>query len=218
VGPVRHCVTTFTSDLTMTSALATKTGEASALATKTVEAFVRELAAKQPTPGGGAAAAVAAAVGEAAAAMATAYTQRKKDMESGAAAKATDLNNQLAPAKVLTFADADAAAYAELQASWKASDMPAEQKAAIEARALAVPVDLIEHCRAKIEQIEAFLPFCNTGITSDAKVGIHLLAGAARSAYQTALVNSPPPQVKAQMKASIMRILEAETKLLSFDD
>jgi formiminotetrahydrofolate cyclodeaminase len=190
----------------------------SALGVKTIAEFVAELAAKQPTPGGGAAAAVAAAIGESAAVMAAAYTHRKKDIDSGAAAKATELEGSFAPSKVLEFADADAAAYAELQASWKAADMPADEQAAIEARALAVPCDLIEHCAKQISAIEAFLPHCNTGITSDAKVGIHLLAGAARSAYQTALVNSPPAEVKDQMKRAIIRIGEAEQKILLTDD
>lgn len=189
----------------------------SAFSRTSVGAFVVDLAAKTPTPGGGAAAAVAAAVGEAAAAMSAAYTQRKKDVESGAAAKATELQAKLEPTKVLEFADADAAAYAELQASWKVADMPAAQKGAIEARALAVPVDLIEHCRRQIEAIEAFLPSCNPGITSDAKVGIHLLAGAARAAYQTAMVNSPPAEVKAAMQTSLAAILEAERKILLSD-
>jgi hypothetical protein len=49
-------------------------------------------------------------------------------------------------------------------------------------------------------------------------VGIHLLAGAARSAYQTALVNSPPAEVKDQMKRAIIRIGEAEQKILLTDD
>lgn len=53
-----------------------------------IEQFIANLAAKQPTPGGGAAAAVGAAIGSAAASMSAAYTQRKKDKESGAAAKA----------------------------------------------------------------------------------------------------------------------------------
>ena len=32
-----------------------------------------------------------------------------------------------------------------------------------------------------------FMPHCNTNITSDAKVGIHMLAGSARAAYQVRL-------------------------------
>ena len=56
-----------------------------------LEQFLANLAAKNPTPGGGAAAAVAASVGSAAASMAAAYTQRKKDVESGSADRAKEL-------------------------------------------------------------------------------------------------------------------------------
>ena len=116
--------------------------------------------------------------------MAAAYTQRKKDKESGAAAKADELIIALDVAPLLQAADDDAAAYADLQRTWKEGDMPAEEKVAIEARALSIPTSLLESCHAQIVKIHDFLPYCNTNITSDAKVGIHQLAGAARSAYQ----------------------------------
>lgn len=113
--------------------------------------FVTQLSAKQPTPGGGAAAAVGAAIGAAAAQMAAAYTQRKKDVESGAATSAQELIAKLDTSALLASADADAAAYADLQRSWKDAEMTAEEKAKIEATALAVPVGLIEcvlQCKA----------------------------------------------------------------------
>lgn len=62
--------------------------------------------------------------------------------------------------------------------------MPPEEKSAIEARALGIPTTLLEDCHRGILKIREFLPYCNTNIVSDAKVGIHTLAGAARSAYQ----------------------------------
>jgi len=179
-----------------------------------VDAFVAALAAKQPTPGGGAAAAVGAAVGAAAAAMAAAYTMRKKDKESGAAAAAEALIATLDTAVVLAAADADATAYAELQRSWKDANMSAEEKAAIEATALAVPVALVERCHAYILAVQAFLPSCNPNITSDAKVGIHQLAGAARAAYQTALVNTPAQDVRVKLRTMLREIREIEEQLL----
>ena len=172
------------------------------------------LAAKQPTPGGGAAAAVGAGLGSAAASMAAAYTQRKKDKESGAAAKAEMLVTKLDFNKALQAADEDAAAYGDLQRSWKDTDMTAEEKKAIEARALAVPVSLVELCHDYILSIQAFLPDCNPNITSDAKVGIHQLAGAARAAYQTVLVNSPPQEEKDRLKALLLEIRSIEDALL----
>lgn len=180
----------------------------------TLGEFTKQLAAKQPTPGGGGAAAVAGALGCAAAHMAATYTQRKKDVESGAAAKASALMSLLQHESMLTGADADASAYADLQRSWKDSDMTAEQKAEIEATALKVPVDLVEDCLKKCQQIDEFLPSCNPNITSDSKVGIHLLAGAARAAYQTAMVNQPPKDVVERMQAMLKEMRDAEDRVL----
>lgn len=179
--------------------------------------FVAALAAKQPTPGGGAAAAVGASIGSAAASMAAAYTQRKKDKESGAAEKAQTLIDILDSAKVLNVADDDATAYADLQRSWKDADMTAEEKLSIEARALQVPVSLVQVCHEYILAIQGFLPHCNPNITSDAKVGIHQLAGAARAAYQTVLVNSPPVDEKERLKGLLLEIRQIEDKLLEME-
>jgi formiminotetrahydrofolate cyclodeaminase len=85
--------------------------------------FITALSTKQPTPGGGAAAAVGAAVGAAAAQMSAAYTQRKKDKESGAAEKANRLIASIQLENFLDAADEDAIAYADLQRTWKDSDM-----------------------------------------------------------------------------------------------
>jgi formiminotetrahydrofolate cyclodeaminase len=177
--------------------------------------FVAALAAKNPTPGGGAAAAVGASIGAAAATMAAVYTQRKKDKESGAAEKAEKLIASMDLEKLLAAADDDAAAYADLQRSWKDDSISPEKKAAIEARALAVPVSLVETCHEYVVGIKAFLPDCNPNITSDAKVGIHQLAGAARAAYQTALVNSPPPEEKERLRALLNEIRAIEDELLA---
>lgn len=125
--------------------------------------------------------------------MAAAYTQRKKDKESGAAAKADALIAALDAAPLLAAADEDASAYAELQRTWaKDSDLSAEEKSTIEARALSVPTRLVESCHSSILQIHRFLPHCNANITSDAKVGIHQLAGAARAAYQVSYQCAQP--------------------------
>ena len=59
--------------------------------------------------------------------------------------------------------------------------------------------------------------FCNQNITSDAKVGIHLLAGAARSAYQTVLVNKPPEDDKQRLQNLLKEIRDAEDSVLELD-
>mmetsp|Transcript_2006 Transcript_2006/g.4394 ORF Transcript_2006/g.4394 Transcript_2006/m.4394 type:complete len:188 (-) Transcript_2006:151-714(-) len=180
-----------------------------------IDQFVTALASKQPTPGGGGAAAITAAIGNAAAQMAAAYTTRKKDVESGAAAKALDLIEALDTAPFLKAADDDAEAYAALQRTWKESSMPPEEKSAIEARALGIPTTLLEDCHRGILKIREFLPYCNTNIVSDAKVGIHTLAGAARSAYQTIMVNSPSDEEKVRLKQLLKEIRHLEDEILS---
>uniref|UniRef100_A0A7S3ABS8 Cyclodeaminase/cyclohydrolase domain-containing protein n=1 Tax=Haptolina ericina TaxID=156174 RepID=A0A7S3ABS8_9EUKA len=146
--------------------------------------------------------------------MAGAYTTRKKDKESGAAAAAETLIATLDTGEMLAAADADATAYAELQRSWKDAEMSAEEKATIEASALGVPVALVERCHAYIVAVNAFMPSCNPNITSDAKVGIHQMAGAARAAYQTALVNSPPEDVRERLRMLLREIRDIEDPLL----
>lgn len=180
-----------------------------------IDQFLTNLAAKQPTPGGGAAAAIGGAIGSAAASMAAAYTQRKKDKETGAAAKAELLIQSMTISPMLQAADDDAAAYADLQRTWKDSDMSVEEKTAIEARALSIPTVLLESCHERICEIRDFLPHCNKNITSDAKVGIHQLAGAARAAYQTVLVNSPPEEEKMRLSKLLKEIRDLEDEILS---
>ena len=67
---------------------------------------------------------------------------------------------------------------------------------------------------AKVALIGAFLPSCNPTIASDAKVGIHLLAGAARAAFQTVLVNAPEPALADELRALLREIREAEDAIL----
>ena len=179
-----------------------------------IDQFLLNLAAKQPTPGGGAAAAIGASIGSAAAAMAAEYTQRKKDKESGAAEIATKLITSLDVTPLLQAADDDATAYSDLQRTWKDNNMSSEEKETIEARALSIPTELLEMCHERIHQIHNFLPHCNSNITSDAKVGIHQLAGAARAAYQTVLVNSPDEEEKMRLMTLLKDIRDVEDGIL----
>lgn len=109
--------------------------------------------------------------------------------KGGVAIKANDLRASLDIAPLLVAADEDAKAYAELQRTWKEPDMPGDEKKKIEARALAIPTELVEACHTNIIKIMEFLPHCNPNITSDAKVGVHQLAGAARAAYQVSIIH-----------------------------
>lgn len=178
--------------------------------------WVAALGAKKPTPGGGAAGAVAAAIGAASGAMAAIYTTRKKDEESGVAAEARTLADKLnaAASTCIKIADEDEAAYAALQASWKDTAMSAENKAKVEATALDVPVRLVKLCHEQSVAVHQFLPRCNPNITSDAKVAIHLLAGSARAAYQTVMVNKPPEALDKELQGLLKEMAEHEAAIL----
>ncbi|KAG7365995.1 formiminotransferase-cyclodeaminase [Nitzschia inconspicua] len=188
---------------------------AATLATQSLKSFCEALSSKQPTPGGGASAAIGAAVGAGAAAMSGAYTQRKKDEESGAADAARAMISKMDISALLAMADDDVQAYQSLQNTWKKdSGLSVEQIQDIQANALKVPTVLMEACHERILAVHAFLPQCNPNITSDAKVGIHQLAGAARAAYQTVLVNSPPADEKQRLLEMLKDIQAIENELL----
>jgi methenyltetrahydrofolate cyclohydrolase len=185
------------------------------LSTQSIQDFCESLSSKQPTPGGGASAAIGAAVGAGAAAMSGAYTQRKKDEESGAADAARTMISKMDIPSLLAMADDDIQAYQSLQSTWKKdSGLSGEQIQQIQDNALRVPTVLVEACHERILAIQAFLPQCNPNITSDAKVGIHQLAGAARAAYQTVLVNSPPADEKQRLLDMLKEIQAIENQLL----
>ena len=193
-------------------------GEGGATATQEIGGWVEALCAKTPTPGGGGAAGVAAAVGDAAGAMACVYTSRKKDRASGAAELAAAVEAQLREScgVQLAAADADMAAYAALQQTWKKdSGLSKEDTARIEATALAVPTAILERAHADAICLATFVPDCNPTIASDAKVGVHILAGAARAAFQTVLVNSPPAEERRRLEALLEELGAAEAELLA---
>lgn len=188
---------------------------ATMLADQSLMSLCESLSSKQPTPGGGASAAIGAAIGAGAAAMSGAYTQRKKDEESGAAEAARSMISKLDIPALLAMADDDVQAYQLLQSTWKKdTGLSTEQIENIQANALKVPTVLVEACHERILLVHKFLPQCNSNITSDAKVGIHQLAGAARAAFQTVLVNSPPEQEKQRLLGMITEIQTIENELL----
>ncbi|MDA3960602.1 MAG: cyclodeaminase/cyclohydrolase family protein [Planctomycetota bacterium] len=176
--------------------------------------WVTQLGARQPTPGGGAAAALAAATGAALGAMAARYTTGKRWADrSGQTEPLIALLDTLA-AGFLDLADRDAKAYAALQASWKQNDLDPATKAQIEDDARAVPATILERCADSCESIATFVPNCNPMIVSDAKAAIHLLAGAARAAWHTLLINQPNTDMQSRAEAQLQRCSAAEQPLL----
>lgn len=170
-----------------------------AIGATTISDLVRDLAARQPTPGGGAAAAVSAALGCAAGAMAARYTTGPKWAEVTADAERLAQELDVAAQELARLADEDAAAFTALQQARR--DKQPEAITAAEQRALGVPVQVITLCVQQACALQTFLPRCNPYLISDVKVGIHLLAGAARAAWQTLLINRPPEAIQRQAEA-----------------
>lgn len=178
------------------------------LGASTVDALVAALGERTPVPGGGAAAAIAAALGCAAGAMAARYTSGPKHaaVETEARAFADLLGNAATACEHL--GDADAEAYAAVGAARKTKDAAVIAEA--ERRAGAVPADLLALCAQHAAGLAAFIPTCNPWLVSDVKVGIHLLAGAGRAAWQTLLVNKPATEVIAVARTHLAVLAEAE--------
>ena len=182
------------------------------LGSTSVDALIGALAERTPVPGGGAAAAIAAALGCAAGAMAARYTAGPK--YAAVEAQARTLGDLLAKAAqdCTRLSDADAVAYAAVGAARKSKD-PATITAA-EQRAGAVPADLLALCALHAAGLAAFIPTCNPYLVSDVKVGIHLLAGAGRAAWQTLLVNNPDAPMRALAGTHLAALDSAERQAL----
>lgn len=182
------------------------------LGSTSADALIGALAGRTPVPGGGAAAAIAAALGCAAGAMAARYTSGPKYAAIEAEAQAFGDLLATAAQECTRLGDADAVAYAALGAARKTKDAAAI--AAAEQRAATVPADLLALCAIHAAGLAAFIPTCNPYLVSDVKVGIHLLAGAGRAAWQTLLVNRPDATVRAVAASHLAAIDGAERQAL----
>jgi methenyltetrahydrofolate cyclohydrolase len=182
------------------------------LGSTSVDALIGALAERTPVPGGGAAAAIAAALGCAAGAMAARYTTGPK--YAAIEAEARNFGELLAAAAqdCTRLGDADAVAYAAVGAARKTKDATAIAES--EQRAAAVPADLLALCAQHAAGLAAFIPTCNPYLVSDVKVGIHLLAGAGRAAWQTLLVNRPDTTVQAVAHTHLTALDTAERRAL----
>ena len=182
------------------------------LGSTSVDALIGALAERTPVPGGGAAAAIAATLGCAAGAMAARYTSGPKYAAIEAQARALGDLLTTAAHDCTRLGDADAVAYAAVGAARKSKD-PASIAAA-ELRAGTVPAELLTLCALHAAGLAAFIPICNPYLVSDVKVGIHLLAGAGRAAWQTLLVNNPTAPMRAVAGTHLAALDAAERQAL----
>lgn len=182
------------------------------LGTTTVDDLITALGTRTPTPGGGAAAAIAAALGCAAGAMAIRYTSGPK--YAAVEAEVQHFGDVLTQAarECAKLGDADAEAYAAASIARKSKDAAALNAA--EQRAAQVPADLLAACAVHAAGLATFVPTCNPFLVSDVKVGIHLLAGAGRAAWQTLLVNNPEATLRAVALNHLDVLAAAERRAL----
>jgi formiminotetrahydrofolate cyclodeaminase len=171
--------------------------------------FIDQLAARTPAPGGGAAAAIAAALGAAAGAMAARYTTGAKWADRSADAERLGQVLHDGARRLLALADADAGAYAAVQAT--AAGSP--ERAAAEAAAGRIPLDTLIACADAADALARFLERCNPRLRSDVETGIHLLAGAGRAAWRTLLINQPDGNARTIAGGALTRLAAAEAAL-----
>jgi formiminotetrahydrofolate cyclodeaminase len=167
----------------------------SALADLTVAELVEALGAKEPVPGGGAAAGAVAAIGMGLARMVLAYTIGKPKFAKHASANNSDYQTLGDLAEhALSLADADAKAYAALNALWKLPEDNAEREAqwedVVEA-AIEAPMRTIEACLDALERCDAMRDRTNSMLHSDLNGAVNLLVAAQLTAAENVLVNLP---------------------------
>jgi formiminotetrahydrofolate cyclodeaminase len=157
---------------------------------ETVEAFLGQLAARVPAPGGGATAALHAAQAAALVAMVARYSNGARydaDLMARIRTEADELRDE-----ALTLAEADAEAFGAVSAAYQ---LPKETTELLQARSAAIaealigaarpPADVIRTARRLIELTEELLPAGNRNVITD----VAAAAEAARAAAVTARVN-----------------------------
>jgi formiminotetrahydrofolate cyclodeaminase len=165
------------------------------LETQPVGELLAAIASKTPAPGGGAVAALTAALGAALGRMVLAYSEGKKSLVEHAelhAAVGTALDELRARAAAL--ADADAEAYARLNALWRlpeedprrTAEMPAAVDAAIDVprQVMTVAEETLERCRELLGRTSAML-------ASDLAIAAILAEAALRAAAWNVRINLP---------------------------
>jgi formiminotetrahydrofolate cyclodeaminase len=144
--------------------------------------------------------------------MAARYTSGAKfaAYEAEAAAFASLLEQ--AAQDCLHSADADALAYNALTSARKNKDAEAISQATTDA--IAVPAELLARCAQHAAGLVGFMKQCNPYLLSDVKVGIHLLCGAGRAAWQTLLINQPDQATIRIANAHLAALASAEQSAL----
>ena len=157
---------------------------------QTIEAFLGELAARVPAPGGGATAALHAAQAAALLAMVARYSDGPRydaELMGGLVRRADQLRDE-----ALTLAEADAAAFGAVADAYrlpKDTDEEKQARSAAVAEAVAgaagPPASVVRLARVLTDMAEELLPAGNRNVITD----VAAAAEAARAAAVTARVN-----------------------------
>lgn len=163
------------------------------LATLNFGAFLDEIGAKTPAPGGGAVASAAGALGAALARMVVAYSIGKKNLaeHQGTLERASKMLSK-AGEILLVLADEDAAAYALVNELSKLPEDDARRMAeyagAVEA-AVNVPRAVVGTCCDVLRLLEQLAPITNKHLRSDLAIAAILAEAAAKSGWWNVAVN-----------------------------
>ena len=162
-----------------------------------VTALLEAFRSTQPTPGGGSAAALAGAIGAGLLAMVAALPKPRaateEDLERLHAAGASVT---AASARLMSLVDEDAEAYGTVMSAYRLPRTTEQEKAArvsgIQSalrRATDTPRAVMQACLDAIEQAVVIAQFGNRNASSDAGVGLDLLAAGLRGARRNVEIN-----------------------------
>lgn len=184
------------------------------LATLNFGAFLDEIGAKTPAPGGGAVASATGALGAALAKMVVAYSIGKKNLaEHQETLERASKMLSKAGEILLVLADEDAAAYALVN---ELSKLPeddarrvAEYAGAVEA-AVNVPRAVVGTCCDVLRLLEQLAPITNKHLRSDLAIAAILAEAAARSGWWNVAVNLTliEDEIARQVREEMMGMLE----------
>jgi len=180
---------------------------------QTITAFLNDLAAKSPAPGGGAVSALTGALAAALARMVVNYSIGKKSLVAF-----DDLHRQSLQqletlgAKAMDLAEADAMAYARLNELWKldkgdpqrVNEFPGAVQAAIDApmAMLATSIELLHH-------MNDLVAATNKLLASDLAIAAILAETAARAAAWNVRINLPQVEDAGRRASFEQHVAEA---------
>lgn len=164
----------------------------------TMEAFLKELSSKQPTPGGGGVAGLAGAFGSALGEMVINLTLGKKryeDVEEEMKALLEKL--EFLKAEFLRLADEDALVFAPLAAAYKLNSGTEEEKKhkteVLETHLMAatlVPLTVMERCVETLDILEILAEKGSRMAVSDVGAGVSMIRSALLGAKMNVSINT----------------------------